>query len=106
MALVHIVFAAIFLLFLAVDRIYIRKRANKDRIYKLSLLPLLIVAIAIIYSGASIYHENLIKAAFGLATLALFFACPFAKFSKSGRAIYRTIVLLLAIATAIIGIVW
>lgn len=107
MELIHAIFASIFVGFIVVDRIFIRKLQSKEAIYKRAKFPLLLVALLILISGFVLYSDQTTKAILGILTILLFFFCPvFSKFAtKKWRFIYRIVVLLLAITTAVIGLI-
>ena len=106
MALVHTVFAFVFLAFIVVDRVFIRRSHAKELIYKRALFPLIAISFVIVISGVLLYQNQPIKAILGLATITLFFACPLVarRLSSKNRSIYRAVVLALALLTTATGL--
>lgn len=105
----HFWAALIFAGFILTDRLLLRRTFDPSALKPLYLkarLPLAIAAVILIATGFWLLEPQVYpKAALGLATIALFFACPIAarKLSSKGRAFYRAAVLGLLIITVLFG---
>jgi hypothetical protein len=106
--------AAAFVLggFILTDRLVLRRTFDQIALrplYEKAVLPTAIAALILIASGAAMMQNAAVyrlKAALGLTTIALFFACPFinARLGKQARFVYRLIALILLAATIALGV--
>ncbi len=109
MAELHLAAAWIFAGFILTDRLILRPAMGADAlmpVYRRARRVLVPVALVLLLSGAGLYQAELtLKAALGLATLTLFFLCPFAaaRLTPAMRTSYRWAVLLLLLLTLVIA---
>lgn len=105
----HFWAALIFAGFILTDRLFLRRafdQAALKPLYKKARPVLAIAALTLIVTGLWLLESRFyLKAALGLTTIALFFACPIAsqKLAPKGRALYRAAVLALLVLTVITG---
>lgn len=103
----HFWAALIFAGFIFTDRLFLRRAfdpATLKPLYLKARLPLAIAASVLIVTGLWLLEPRFyLKAALGLATIALFFACPItsSRLSSKGRALYRAAVFGLLVLTLI-----
>ena len=111
----HFIFASIFLLYIFIDRSYIRvfiEEKNREKFYKRVKLPMLFLCLVLLFTGTFLVIKFfsiivVLKAIIAVILIISFFYCPFYMKKEESvfkRFMYRYWVVFLTVLTFFLGL--